>query len=93
MARYFINFVKGDDGIITADDEGPDFPGLEAAEAAAMASAREILAGDIKFASAQPLRAVTITNHKGEEIRRIEVRLPQWAAILHYKSRRGWQDF
>jgi hypothetical protein len=70
MPRFFINFLDSS-GIVSADDEGQDLPGLQEAEAAATMSAREILANDVKHASKTPLVAVVITNEHGRELRRI----------------------
>jgi len=70
MPRYFINFLNSN-GVLGKDDSGQDFPGLEAAEAAAMVSAREILADNIKGAADVPLVAIIITNESGDELRRI----------------------
>jgi hypothetical protein len=44
---------------------------LEEARAAAMASAREVLSSDVKFASKDPLIAVIIKDDTGQEIERI----------------------
>ena len=64
MPRFFIHFQNGD--TIAKDDEGQDLPGLEEAKAAAMASAREILADNIKGKAENPLRAVLIANEAGD---------------------------
>src|SRR3954470_20180616 len=60
MPRFYINFLNGDQ--IAKDDVGQDLPGLEEAKAAALVSAREILADNIKGGATNPLRAVLITN-------------------------------
>jgi hypothetical protein len=70
MPRFFINFLESS-GLVSVDDDGQDLPGLEAAEAAAKMSAREILADDVKYSSRTPLAAVIITNQDGEELMRI----------------------
>jgi hypothetical protein len=44
---------------------------LEEAKATAQASAREMLANDVKFASSDALIAVVITNEAGQELARI----------------------
>jgi hypothetical protein len=54
MPKFFINFLDTS-GVSSADDEGQDLPGLEEAEATALASARELLAGDVRHASKRPL--------------------------------------
>jgi len=66
MARFYINFRKGDE--IAKDDEGQDLPGLEEARAAALVSAREILADNVKGDAKDPLQAVIITDERGREI-------------------------
>jgi hypothetical protein len=66
MPRFYIHFQNGD--IIAKDDEGEDLPGLEEAKAAAMVSAREILADNIKGEAKNPLRAVMIVNESGENL-------------------------
>ena len=66
MARFYINFRNGDE--IAKDDEGQDLPGLEEARAAALVSAREILADNVKAGAKNPLQAVIITDESGQEI-------------------------
>ena len=70
MAKFYFDFQKKT-GPVAADDEGEDLPGLEEARAAAMASAREVLSSDVKFASKDPLIAVIIKDDTGQEIERI----------------------
>jgi hypothetical protein len=66
MARFYINFRNGNE--IAKDDEGQDLPGLEEARAAALVSAREILADNVKAGAKNPLQAVIITDENGQEI-------------------------
>ena len=66
MARFYINFRNGDE--IAKDDEGQDLPGLEEARAAALVSAPEILADNVKGGAKNPLQAVIITDESGREI-------------------------
>ena len=66
MPRYYINFQHGDQ--VAKDDEGQDLPGLEEARAAALVSAREILADNVKGGAKNPLQAVIITDESGREI-------------------------
>jgi hypothetical protein len=66
MARFYINFRNGDE--IAKDDEGQDLPGLEEARTAALVSAREILADNVKGGAKNPLQAVIITDESGREI-------------------------
>ena len=55
MPRFFIHSRSG--GEIVRDVEGQDLPGLEAAQAAATATVRELLADEIKHAKGLPLEA------------------------------------
>ena len=66
MPRFFINYQSGD--LIAKDDEGQDYPGLDEARSAALASAREILADNIRSATRNALDAVIITNESGVEL-------------------------
>jgi hypothetical protein len=69
MPRFYISFqtTKG----LQKDDDGLDLPGLEEARAAALVSAREVLADEIKHPTDQPIVAVVITNEHGQELARI----------------------
>jgi uncharacterized protein DUF6894 len=69
MPRFFINFLRG--GKISKDLEGQDLPGLKEAGAAALLSARELVAENIKSAADPPLEAVIVTNEGGRELMRI----------------------
>jgi hypothetical protein len=69
MPRFFINFLRG--GKVSKDVEGQVLPNLEEAGAAALHSAREIVADNIKSASGLPLEAVIVTNESGRELMRI----------------------
>jgi hypothetical protein len=70
MAKFHFSFQRAA-GAIAQDDEGQDLLGLEEAKATAQASAREMLANDVKFASSDALIAVVITNEAGQELARI----------------------
>jgi hypothetical protein len=72
MPKFFINYQSGD--LIAKDDEGQDYPGLEEARSAALASAREILADNIRSATGNPLDAVIITNESGVELMMISAK-------------------
>jgi hypothetical protein len=72
MPRFFNNYQSGD--LIAKDDEGQDHPGLEEARSAALASAREILADNIRSATPNALDAVIITNESGEELMMISAK-------------------
>jgi hypothetical protein len=54
MARYYILF-QNSDGFVAKDDEGQDLPGLEEARAAALVSAREFVADNVKDGAKNPL--------------------------------------
>ncbi len=69
MPLFYISFQRGDQ--ISHDDEGQDLPGLEEARATALASARELVADQIKAGTKTPLDAVIITNDRGEQLMRI----------------------
>jgi hypothetical protein len=69
MPRFFINFLRG--GKVSKDVEGQVLPSLEEAGAAALVSAREIVAENIKSDSGLPLEAVIVTNESGRELMRI----------------------
>lgn len=72
MPRFFINYRHGD--LIAEDDEGQDYPGLEEACSAAVASARELLADNIRSATNSPLDAVIIKNESGDQLMMISAR-------------------
>ena len=72
MPKFFINYQRGD--LIALDDEGQDYPGLEEARSAALASARELLADNIRSATRVPLDAVIITNESGVELMMISAK-------------------
>jgi hypothetical protein len=83
MPRYYINYRNRDQTtekvILANDDEGIEPPGLEAARAAALASAREVVADNITSVSGHPLEAVFITDENGGELLTIPAKevLPQ----------------
>ena len=64
MPKFFIGFRWGD--LFAEDDEGQDFPDLDRAHAAAVASAREIVADNVRSATHNPLDAVIITSESGD---------------------------
>jgi len=66
MPRFYINFRTA--GRIVLDDVGQDLPGLEEAKATAIASAREILANNIRTNNDAMLDSVLIANETGEEL-------------------------
>jgi hypothetical protein len=72
MPRFFINFRNGDK--IVQDDVGQDFPGLYEARHAALASARELVAENVKSDSPHPVEAVIITDENGKELLTVPAR-------------------
>jgi hypothetical protein len=72
MPRFYISFQSSKG--FQQDDEGMDLPGLEEARAAAITSAREVLADDIKFAANDTMLAVIITSEDGQELARISAK-------------------
>jgi hypothetical protein len=69
MPRFFINFQTVD--WLDKDEAGIDLPSLEEAQAAALISAREILADNVRGSAKNPLQVVIITNESGQELMRI----------------------
>ena len=67
MPKFYINFLDTGDQL-AEDDDGFDFPSLEKAREAALASAREILADNIKGKAGFPLKAVIIADERGQEL-------------------------
>jgi hypothetical protein len=63
MPRYLLNILESN-GHLTQDDVGQDLPSLEAAQVAALISARELLAENLKFVS------VTLDSRHHHEPRR-----------------------
>jgi hypothetical protein len=78
MPKFYINFLNTGDEL-AEDDEGSDFPSLENAREAALTSAREILAEDIKGRAGFLLKAVIIADERGQELATIHAKeiLPQ----------------
>jgi hypothetical protein len=72
MPRYYINFQSCDQ--LAKDDEGIELPSLEAAWKAALISAREIIADEIKADAKNPLRAVIITGDNDQNLLTIPAR-------------------
>jgi hypothetical protein len=79
MPKFFFNFRNGD--MIAEDPEGQDFPSLYDAKNAALASAREVAAENLKSDAPHPVEAVIITDENGKELMTIpatEVLPEQW---------------
>ena len=72
MAKFYISFEKT--SLMARDEEGQDLPGLEEARTVAMASARELLADDVKSVSSDPLVAVIVTDGEGRDLLRISAK-------------------
>jgi len=72
MPRLYISFQST--AGLQPDDEGLELPGFEEARAAAITSAREELADDIKFAADDTMLAVIITSEDGHELARISAK-------------------
>ena len=66
MPIFFIHSRRG--GEIVRDVEGQELPGLEAAQAAATATVRELLADEIKHAKGPTLEAMIIADENGKEL-------------------------
>jgi hypothetical protein len=64
MPRFHVDFRSG--GSTASDDQGIERATLEEARTTALASARELLACDIKSGSKTPLEAVIITSESGD---------------------------
>jgi hypothetical protein len=72
MPRFYINFRNRDlstkKEIEAKDDVGVEVAGLEQARAAALASAREVAADNVRSDSSHPLESVFITDESGREV-------------------------
>jgi hypothetical protein len=66
MPKFFIHSRRG--GEIVRDDEGQELPGLEAAQAAATATVRELLADEIKHPRGHVLESMIIADEDGKEL-------------------------
>jgi hypothetical protein len=72
MPRFYFNFRSGDS--TTNDDQGIECATLEDARKMALASARELLADNIKSGSKTPVEAVIIMSESGQELMTIPAR-------------------
>ena len=70
--KFFFNFRNGNS--IAGDELGIDLPGLENARQAALKSAREMVAEDIKTNSSRPVEAVIVTDEVRRELLTIYAR-------------------
>ncbi|SDD94550.1 DUF6894 family protein [Belnapia rosea] len=64
MPRFFLNIRDGD--FLARDDEGLEFPDLEAARAEALAAARDVLGDAIQHDQVQDTRQYEITDPSGK---------------------------
>ena len=67
MPKFYIHF-QNSDGTLAKDDVGQDLPGLQEAKAAALISAREIVADNVKGSAGNPMVAVIISNESGQDL-------------------------
>jgi hypothetical protein len=72
MPRFYINFLSG--GRVAKDDQGIECATLEDARKMALASAREVLADNIKWGSKTPVEAVIIMSESGQELMTIQAK-------------------
>jgi len=72
MPKFYMHFQHSE--LLAEDTEGQDLPSIADAEAAAIRSAREILADGVKYASKEPLEYIIIANEDGQELRRISAK-------------------
>ena len=72
MPRFYIHFRTGDQ--IATDDVGIELPSLEEARDTALASAREIVADNVKSNTKNPLRAVIVAGESGQDLLTISVK-------------------
>jgi len=73
MPKFFINF-RNANKVLAKDDVGREFPGLDEAKAAALRSAREILADTVKHPEITPLEAVIVTSESGQKLATVHAR-------------------
>ena len=72
MPRFYIKFQSGDQ--LAKDDEGIELPSLEAAWKAALKSARELIADNMKANTKNPLQAVIVAGENGQVLLTIPVK-------------------
>jgi hypothetical protein len=72
MPRFYFNYRNRDritqELIIAKDDEGIELSGLDAARANAMASAREMVADNVRSDSSHPMETLFVTDEGGREL-------------------------
>jgi hypothetical protein len=69
MERYFLHFLAGDR--IIRDDDGDEFPDLQAVQAEAVETARDILAETIWAGTDLEIEAVLVMDEQGHEVHRV----------------------
>jgi hypothetical protein len=67
MPKFYIHF-RNSNGTFAQDDVGQHLPGLQEAKAAALVSAREIVADNVKAGTESPLFAIIISNESGQDL-------------------------
>jgi len=67
MARYFLHLRDGSDEVL--DDEGIDYPDMDAVRAAVVKSARDVMAGQIRDLGVLDLRfRIDAENEVGDTV-------------------------
>lgn len=66
MPKFFFNFRNGN--TIAKDELGVDLPSLDDARQAALGSAREMVAENVRTNSNTPVEAVIVTDEVGSEL-------------------------
>jgi hypothetical protein len=78
MPRFYFNYrnlnQSTQEVVLVKDDEGIELPGLEAARATALASAREVVAENVKSATAHVMEVLFVTDENGRELLTIPAR-------------------
>ena len=72
MPRYHLNLYNGTG--LTQDEEGQQFPDVEAAERAAIAGARSILADEVRNGELDLAGRVEVTDGDGTVIKTVQFR-------------------
>jgi hypothetical protein len=69
MERYFLHFLAGDR--IIRDEDGEEFPDLQAVQAEAIETVREVLAETIWAGADLEMEAVLVMDEQGHEVHRV----------------------
>jgi len=73
LPRYYLH-IRGADGTAASDEEGTDLADLDAAQADAVAAARELFAAAIKLACDPMLKSIVITDEAGTELGEVRIK-------------------